>query len=240
MTGPGAGSERGGPHGGAADGAAGDGPGRGPTLPEDLLLLALDPERGKPLCEPAHLRYGLAGAALAELAWAGRVGEGRGGRIAVLSPLPLGDPLLDGALAALPGPAKGGQGGEIKARRWLRSAAHGIDELCRQRLEQRGAIRRESRRALGIFRYERLTAGPVDLAGPARARFKGALAGAFADPRDRTYAALVAAVHLDRKLTPGRDQRSVRRTLKRLVREDWIARAVQSAVQYDEAANAGG
>ncbi|OKH97443.1 hypothetical protein A6A06_32825 [Streptomyces sp. CB02923] len=208
-------------------------------MPEELLLLALDPERGKPLCEPSHLRYGLAGAALAELAWAGRVGEGRGGRITVHSPLPLGDPVLDGALAALPGPAKDGRGGEAKARRWLRGAARGIDELCRQRLEQRGAVRRESRRALGIFRYERLTAGPVDLAGAARARFKGALASGFADPHDRTYAALVSAVRLDRKLAPGSDGRSVRRELKRLAREDWIARAVHSAVQHDEAAAAG-
>lgn len=216
------------------------GPDRGPTLPEELLLLALDPERGKPLCESSCLRYGLAGAALAELEWAGRVGEGPGGRITVHNPLPLGDPVLDGALAALPDPAKGGQGREAKARRWVRSAARGIDELCRQRLTERGAIRRESRRALGLFRYERLTAGPVDLAGPAHARFKSALATGFADPCDRTYAALVAAVQLDRKLALGRDRRCVRRELKRLAHADWIARAVRSAVTEDQAAGSGG
>ncbi len=37
------------------------------TLPEELLLLTLDPERGKPLCDRTHLRYGTAGAVLAEL-----------------------------------------------------------------------------------------------------------------------------------------------------------------------------
>ncbi|MFI0261353.1 GPP34 family phosphoprotein [Streptomyces sp. NPDC017056] len=219
---------------------ASGGPDRGPTLPEELLLLALDPERGKPLCESSYLRYALAGAALAELEWAGRVGEGRGGRITVHNPLPLGDPVLDGALAALPDPTKGGQGDGGKARRWVRSAGRGVDELCRQRLEERGAIRRESRRALGLFRYERLTAGPVDLAGPAHARFKSALATGFADPCDRTFAALVAAIRLDRRLALGRDRRSVHRELKRLGREEWIARAVRSAVIEDESVGSGG
>ncbi|MEU6958545.1 GOLPH3/VPS74 family protein [Streptomyces chrestomyceticus] len=224
MTGHGAGSEWGG-----AD--------RGPTLPEELLLLALDPVRGKPLNDPSHLRYGLAGAALAELERAGRVTEGRGGRILAGSPLPLGDLVLDAALGTLP---DAGKGGEIKVKRWVRSAARGVDEVCRQRLEQRGAVRRESRRALGLFRYERLAAGPLDLAGPARARFKGALATGFADPRDRALAALVAATHLDRKLDLGRDRRAVRRDLKALVRDDWIARAVAAVILQDQAAAGSG
>ncbi|MFK8847458.1 GPP34 family phosphoprotein [Streptomyces sp. Ac-502] len=122
----------------------------------------------------------------------------------------------------------------------MRTAARGVDEACRQRLEQRGAVRRESRRALGLFRYERLAAGPVDLAGPARARFKSAPATGFADPRDRALAALVSATHLDRKLELGRDRRAVRRDLKALVRDDWIARAVASAVLQDEAAAGSG
>ncbi|MEV5594793.1 GPP34 family phosphoprotein [Streptomyces sp. NPDC052496] len=236
MTGHGAGNGHGGAGGGAPDGPYGggaDGPGLGPTLPEELLLLALDPVRGKPLNDASHLRYGLAGAALAELERTGRITEGRGGRILVGSPLPLGDLVLDTALGTLPA---AGTGADVKVRRWVRSAARGIDEVCRQRLEQRGAIRRESRRALGVFRYERLAAGPADLAGPARARFKGALATGFADPRDRVLAALVSATHLDRKLELGRDRRAVRRDLKALVRENWIARAVAAAVFQDEAA----
>ncbi|KAA6221097.1 GPP34 family phosphoprotein [Streptomyces albofaciens JCM 4342] len=212
-------------------------PDRGPTLPEELLLLALDPEHGKPLNDASHLRYGLAGAALAELEWAGQVAEGRGGRIIVGSPLPLGDLVLDTALRTLPVP---GKGGDVKAKRWVRSAARGIDEVCRQRLEQRDAVRRESRRALGLFRYERLAPGPVDLAGPARTRFKGALASGFADPRDRLLGALVSAVQLDRKLVQGHDRRAVRRDLKALAREHWITRAVAAAIFEDEAAASGG
>lgn len=39
----------------------------GLTLPEELLLLALDPQRGKPYCRNRFLEYGMAGAVLAEL-----------------------------------------------------------------------------------------------------------------------------------------------------------------------------
>ncbi len=74
------------------------------TLPEELLLLALDPVRGRSLNHRRYLQYGLAGAALADLEEAGRIAVEGGDRIRVTNPLPLGDPVLDGALAALPGP----------------------------------------------------------------------------------------------------------------------------------------
>jgi len=90
------------------------------TLPEELLLLALEPARGRFLNNARYLRYGLAGAALADKEEAGRITVGGGDRITVTHPLPLGDPVLDGALAALPGPDKRGRG--IKAERWVRRA----------------------------------------------------------------------------------------------------------------------
>lgn len=209
------------------------------TLPEELLLLALDPVRGRPLNHGAYLRYGLAGAALADLEGAGRITvEGRD-RIVVANPLPLGDPVLDGALAALPGPAKQRRGGT--ARRWVRSAGRPVQELCLRRLEERGALRRESRRALGLFPYERFPAGAVDLAGPARERFAAALGAGFPDRRSRLLAALASATDLDRRLLPGREYRTVRREMKRWAREIWTVHAVERAVRQDKeaASNAG-
>ncbi|MFD9503164.1 GPP34 family phosphoprotein [Streptomyces sp. NPDC060035] len=49
-----------------------------PTLPEELLLLALDPVRGKPLRSGKFLEYGMAGAVPAELELQGRITEERG------------------------------------------------------------------------------------------------------------------------------------------------------------------
>ncbi|MFG2828811.1 GPP34 family phosphoprotein [Streptomyces sp. NPDC048434] len=204
------------------------------TLPEELLLLALDPVRGRSLNHTKYLRYGLAGAALADLEEAGRIAvEGRD-RITVTNPLPLGDPVLDGALAALPDPAKQRSG--VKAQRWVRGAGRPVQELCLRRLEERGALRRETRRALGLFPYERFPAGAVDLIGPARDRFAAALGAGFPDRRSRLIAALASATDLDRKLLLSREYRPVRREMKRLAREIWTAHAVQRAVRRDKEA----
>ncbi|MFF2809968.1 GPP34 family phosphoprotein [Streptomyces sp. NPDC058000] len=206
------------------------------TLPEELLLLGLDPVRGRPLVTRPFLRYGLAGAALADLEAAGRI-VGQGGRVAVARPLPLGDPVLDGALAALPGPDKNHKG--VRAQRWVRRTGGTLHELCVRQLEARSAIRREARRALGLFPYERFPTGPVDLAGPARARFKAALDAGLPDPRARALAALAAACDLDGKLLPGNGHRAARRALRRLARAEWPAHAVERVVREDKSAATG-
>ncbi|WP_044368752.1 GOLPH3/VPS74 family protein [Streptomyces natalensis] len=203
------------------------------TLPEELLLLALDPVRGRPISNAAYLRYGVAGAALAELEAAGRITVEHGDRVAVANPLPLGDPVLDGALAALPAPGKH-RGSSVKAHRWVRSAARPVHELCLRRLEERGAVRREPHRALGLFPYDRFPAGPVDLIGPVRARFLAALEAHLPDPRTRLLAAHVAAVDLDTKLVPGGPFSAQRRDLKRLAKQEWSAHAAYQAVQMDK------
>ncbi|MFF4604160.1 GPP34 family phosphoprotein [Streptomyces sp. NPDC001339] len=208
------------------------------TLPEELLLLALDPVRGRLLNNPTYLRYGLAGAALADLEAAGRIAVDRGDRITVTNPLPLDDPVLDHALTALPAPAKGGDG--VKAHRWVRGSGRSVQELCLRRLEERGALRREHHRALGLFPYDRFPAGPVDLAAPARARFTAAADARFPDRRGRLLAAYVSATGLDTGLLPGGAHRPLRRDLRRLAKEEWTAYAAFRAVQHDKSAAGGG
>ncbi|MET9291538.1 GPP34 family phosphoprotein [Streptomyces sp. NPDC003077] len=211
----------------------------GLTLPEELLLLGLDPETGRTRSNRSYLRYGLAGAALAELEWAGRVAEGHGRRITVLNPLPLQDPVLDAALATLPHPSGKGGGRQAKARVWVRRAAREVEEACRNRLVERGAVRRETRRLLGIFPYERLPAGQAGLSWPVRERFRAALEAGLPEPRYRTLAALAAAVDLAPRLLPGRAEARRRRELKRLAREEWTVHAVLRAVQQDKSSSGG-
>ncbi|MFI9049499.1 GPP34 family phosphoprotein [Streptomyces sp. NPDC053427] len=205
------------------------------TLPEELLLLALDPVRGRPISNPKFLRYGLAGATLADLEAAGRIQCERGDRISVTNPLPTGDPVLDGALAALPDPGKN-RGARVKAHRWVRTAARPMQELCLRRLEERGAVRREARRALGLFPYARFPVGSVDLTGPARARFRSAIDAGLPDRRSCLLAAHASATDLDTKLLPGSSFRSRRRDLKRLAQQEWTAKAAHHAVQMDKSA----
>ncbi|MFD8962965.1 GPP34 family phosphoprotein, partial [Streptomyces anulatus] len=65
------------------------------TLPEELILLALDPDRGKPTCNARDLGYGTAGAVLAELEIRGHIREERG-RVEVVVPGVPGAPVVSG------------------------------------------------------------------------------------------------------------------------------------------------
>ncbi|MGD3111427.1 GPP34 family phosphoprotein [Streptomyces sp. YGL11-2] len=61
-------------------------PGPQPTLPEEPLLPALDPARGRGLVTRRFVRYGVVGAALADLEAAGRITAAPGGRVAMGRP----------------------------------------------------------------------------------------------------------------------------------------------------------
>jgi hypothetical protein len=124
------------------------------TLPEELLLLALDPLRGKPLCRDRFLEYGVAGAALRELEFQGRVAE-RSGRIRVVDPLAPPDPFLARILGSLPAPEAGGTGAGTGARGWVRQAGRYAGELCTEHLVRRSVLRRETHRLLGLLPYHR-------------------------------------------------------------------------------------
>ncbi|WP_419997113.1 GPP34 family phosphoprotein [Streptomyces boninensis] len=209
----------------------------GLTLPEELLLLALEPSRGTTVGPRRQLRYGLAAAALAELELAGRVAERRsmlsGSLAAVVDSRPLGNQLLDAALSSLT--ADG-----TPAPRWVRQAGLDVEDMSFTLLQRRGAVRRDMSRALGIFPITRHRPGTTDLATPARARFRAALDDGLSDPRDIALTAIAAAAGLDAYLRPGGPLSRERRDMGRLARETWYADAVVRAVKQDKRSYSGG
>jgi Golgi phosphoprotein 3 GPP34 len=202
------------------------------TLPEELLLLALDPATGRRHCNRSYLQYGLAGAALAELELQGRVAEARG-RVTVVNPLPPLDPLSAQILASLPAPGKSRFGDGIRARPWVRRTGREVEELCLHHLVGRGALRVETRRFLGLFPYHRYPAAAEDWSAPARGRYAASMAAGFPDRRSRLLAAFTTAIGLARVLHPGRTWRESG-ALRILVREEWAPYAVHRAVQQDK------
>ncbi|SCF80099.1 Golgi phosphoprotein 3 (GPP34) [Streptomyces sp. Ncost-T6T-2b] len=136
------------------------------TLPEELLLLTLDPERGKPLCDRTHLRYGTAGAVLAELELQGRIREERG-RVQVVNPLDPAHPLLASLLTTLDPPS--GKKKRFRpgtsAKAWIRLYGRNAEERHLDHLIERGLLRRETRRFLGVLPYQRHFPGDPDLDG---------------------------------------------------------------------------
>ncbi|MFC9857089.1 MULTISPECIES: GOLPH3/VPS74 family protein [unclassified Streptomyces] len=209
----------------------------GPTLPEELLLLALDPRRGKPLCRGRFLEYGMAGAVLAELELQGRVTE-QHGRVLVANPLDPADPLLAVFLRSLPAAGKSTFGSGVSAKRWIRQTARQTGGLYLDSLVERGILRRETHRFLGLLPFHRHPAGPGDDAAGVRDRFTAAERAGFPDRRDRLLAALVSATGLAPEVTAdGRRGRAAMRTLRR---EEWAAHAVHRNVSQDRTNRSGG
>ncbi|MFB6711621.1 MULTISPECIES: GPP34 family phosphoprotein [unclassified Streptomyces] len=206
------------------------------TLPEELLLLALDPRLGKPYCRNRFLEYGVAGAVLAELELHGRIAEHLG-RIRVISPQAPQDPLLAQVLGSLPAPDGGGLAGGVGAKAWIRRTGRYVEELCLEHLVGRAVLRRETHRLLGLLPYHRHPAADPALPAAVRERFAATEAAGFPDRRSRTLAALVSATGLSDAVAQG-GWRS-RSTMHDLVRDEWTAYAVRRNVRQDKANRSG-
>lgn len=121
-------------------------------IAEDLLLLLTDDVTGKPLVDSQRLTYAAAGAVLVELVLAQRVAVtdggrwGSGPRVAVVDPTPLGDPVLDAALARV---TAGRQ--PIGASSLLDGMGKGLLGALRSRLAGRGILRHAEGKVLGLF-----------------------------------------------------------------------------------------
>ncbi|WP_406137321.1 GPP34 family phosphoprotein [Streptomyces sp. NBC_01089] len=208
-----------------------------PTLPEELLLLALDPGRGRPFCRNRYLEFGMAGAALAELELQGRISESHG-KVTVERPLLPHDPVLARVLELLPATDTRKSAGGVGARYWIRRNGRTVEGLYLDHLVDEDVLTRETRRFAGLLPYYRHPAGPRDWSAPARDRFLTAEAADFPDPRSRALAALVSAVGLSRIVArEGWKSRSAMRTL---IKEEWPAHAVHRTIQRDRARRSGG
>src|SRR4051794_12111916 len=124
-------------------------------LAEECLLLLLDDATGKAKVDPSHLDLALAGALLAELAERGRVavtGPGepvKSGRLVVEDRTPTGDPVLDGALRGI------GDKSPRKPETVLGGLTKQLRVTLLTRLADRGILREEQPRALGLFPVRR-------------------------------------------------------------------------------------
>ncbi len=134
------------------------------TVIEDFYLLNIHEEKGTVVkSAEGVLRYGLAGALLAELALQNRLQVESKHHMVILDETPTGDPLLDAALQAIlqaDGPQKVGA--------WVKSLSKGSSEL-RERLSERlvkaGVATQDDTRLLWVTPYP---AGDQSAAATAR------------------------------------------------------------------------
>jgi hypothetical protein len=199
-------------------------------MADDVLLLLVDNGTGRFLVDSTRLDNVLAGAVLVELVTIGRVdfppaGAGvKRGRMVAIDPTPPGDPVLAGALATVAAsrPAKPEQL-IAKLRKRLRAT-------LLERLTAAGALRRSTRKMLGIPWRTTWPAGDSSHKRELHARLQEVLvAGATPDDRTAALVSLLVAVNAAHKVVDG-DKKAVRSRAKDIAAGDWAGAAVKKAI----------
>ncbi|AOS66042.1 GOLPH3/VPS74 family protein [Actinoalloteichus hymeniacidonis] len=203
---------------------------------EDLMLLLLDDKTGSP-AGAGTLYYTLGGAVLVELALQGRVEaeEGRfslnGPKINVVGDGPLSDPLLQSAYDKV---------AEKTQRVQPLLIAIGADlwKVVVERLLERGLIRRETRKVLGLFKTTRLPAEETGYEAALRQRVCDVLEdGAPADAHLAAVIGLVSASGTLPTLDPApKWSGKVHDRAKEFEQGNWGSEAVNAAVMRTAAA----
>jgi hypothetical protein len=198
------------------------------TITEDLVLLLLDPGSGRAIVDSTSLDRAVGGALLLDLSTLGRLtadGTGARARLTVADSSTTGDPLLDAALARLEGRHP------LRAQKAVERLARKTREPVLQRLVERGLVRRDRGRLLGVFP---VTTWPAADTGPVtelRRRIAEVLLdGAGPDQHVALLISLVHAVKVEHKLVDG-PRRQLRARADQVAQGDWAGPAVRKAVQ---------
>lgn len=204
-------------------------------IAEELILLLTD-ESGARQVGGTQFSYVLAGAVLLELSLLGKVdvaerGEPvKTGRLIVRDPAPTGDAILDVAMERLS--RKEGR----KPRDVIAALSKRLGDDVYARLAQRGVVRAEHSKVLGLFPQRRWPS--VDTAHERRVRDR--IVQTVAQPGltiEPTVGALISLLSSIDKLPKvaepdlvGVSKREVRKRGKAIAAQDWAPKAVRDAV----------
>lgn len=200
------------------------------TLPEELLLVALDDDTGS-LHSSEAVAAGLAGARLLELTLAGRLAiEDK--RVVVRDASPTGDALLDGGLADIAASTRA-----RKPDHWVGKLKKGARDATLARLVERGLVRPEERKMLGLIPVTRHPAADGSAEREIRARVHQVLVHQH-EPSERT-GALVSLLHacgLVDDAVPKENFRDAKRRAKALAKGEQMGAAVSHDIASMQAA----
>jgi hypothetical protein len=210
-------------------------------IAEDLLLLLTRDDTGQAVAGSQALSFGLAGGLLVELALAGRVdiaaaGERvKQGRVVIRDASPTGDELLDEALAVL------AQREGKRPQQVIGTLQKGLRDKLYAGLADRGLVRRESRKVLGLFPHTSWPAADVAHEQQVRQAITSALASDLtADPRTSALIGLLSAMNAVTTVvdptTVGASKRDLKRRAHTVAEQSWAPMAVRKAIQAAQAA----
>lgn len=200
------------------------------TMPEELLLLMLDDDTGQ-LIDRAFPSgdYALIGAALAELALAGRI-DTDPRRLWVTDPAPVGDPVLDAVLLRIAAETE-----PKDSRWWMENLGLGAGVLREElftRLVAHGVLRKQESRFLWVFAQRRYP--PVS--GREEREVKRRLLGVIFDdeipePRDTLMIGLADATGLFALILAPHELQRAQPRISQVARLEELNRSLTAAVQ---------
>ena len=206
-------------------------------IAEDLLVLLLDDQSGKP--NTGHLDLALGGAVLVDLALEGLVEVASHGSLlgsAKLRRAPgamAGDRILAGALAAV---------AENKpAQKLVAKVGKGLLDPLAERQRRRGVLDRREEKVLGLVTRTRWPSrDPSRKEAIRRGLVVILVQGGRADARSAALIGLLLAVHrLHRTVShPDASARSVKKRAKEVAEESWASPTIKDAVAVATAATA--
>ena len=201
------------------------------TIAEEILLLVLDEETGSVQARmPVHsLRHAVSGALLMELALHDRIDTDLQ-QFFVISPEPLGEPVLDRTLARIVA-----EGGNRPTSHWVGVFAEDYDSLQPQlldRLVERGILARREGRLLWVFgsrRYPVVEGRP--LRDIKRRIMEVLLSDIVPDPRDVVIICLADACALWHSLIHPRELAGMEPRIAQIVKLDLIGQSVTRTIR---------
>lgn len=209
-------------------------------IAEDVLLLVFDDESGKPVDGVQNLEHSLAGALLIELATLGRVDVtdgadgGKPGRLVVREDAGTGSTLLDGALETL----SSLEGRKPKDAIGPLSKDHLSGRLLTG-LAERGILRREQGKILGLFPTTRWPAEDSEHEAGVRAELRRVLVeGQQPDERTGALVALLAGMNAVKRVLKDEDVdvKQAEARAKEIAEGNWAGEAMRRAVEEMTAA----
>ncbi len=200
---------------------------------EEIMLLLLDDEGARFLRVPDwSLRYALAGGVLMDLALEDRIDTDLE-RLTLVDPTPLGDEILDPALAGIAAAAET-RDTHRDARFWVEREANRADEIREAAIESliaRGILERREGRFLWVFRSRRYPLVDGKAEREVKLRIMEVL---FSDvvptPRDVVIICLADACGIFTELLSTREVRLAMPRIELIRRMDLIGRAVTAAI----------
>jgi hypothetical protein len=206
-------------------------------LAEDLLLLLLDDDTGKPLVDGVVLPRVLAGAVLLDLTLDGVVepsdgtGEVKKGRLLLRERTAPLDPILAHATSQLRGSKP------MKPEAAIEKLGKNLREAVLGRIVERGWVHEAKGRLLGIFPTKTWPAVDATHERVVRQKLQSALLdGVQPDSRTAALISLLSAVDAAPKVFPDAKKKAVRSRAKEIASGDWASVAVRRAVDSVNAA----